>query len=377
MRTRWDIFCAVIDNFGDIGVTWRLARQLAAEYDAQVCLWVDDLDVFCRLCPSVDSQSDKQVHEGVAIHWWREPFALPAPADVVIEAFACELPANYIAAMQAQAKPPLWLNLEYLSAEEWVSGCHKLPSPQANGLQKYFFFPGFSSDTGGLIRERGLLVKRRLFEESDSAKMEFLRGIGVGEPYQNRLVSLFCYDNLSLPSLLAGLSSSTQSTLLLIPDGTIAEKIRQYTKSPNLAVGERFTRGQLSLQLIPFLNQNDYDQLLWCCDLNFVRGEDSFVRAQWAAKPFIWQIYPQQDQAHLGKIAAFLSLYCQGLSPTAVDALTELNYVWNQGQNCGDIWAGLEAAWPELARHAGAWSDQLGERENLAFSLVQFHQNWL
>ena len=30
MRVTWDIFCSVVDNFGDIGVTWRLARQLVA-----------------------------------------------------------------------------------------------------------------------------------------------------------------------------------------------------------------------------------------------------------------------------------------------------------------------------------------------------------
>ena len=26
----WDIFCQVIDNHGDVGVCWRLARELAA-----------------------------------------------------------------------------------------------------------------------------------------------------------------------------------------------------------------------------------------------------------------------------------------------------------------------------------------------------------
>ncbi|WP_187492385.1 elongation factor P maturation arginine rhamnosyltransferase EarP, partial [Pantoea agglomerans] len=26
MKVTWDIFCTVVDNYGDIGVTWRLAR---------------------------------------------------------------------------------------------------------------------------------------------------------------------------------------------------------------------------------------------------------------------------------------------------------------------------------------------------------------
>ena len=45
----WDIFCTVVDNYGDIGVCWRLARQLAAEHGFAVRLWVDDLASFARL----------------------------------------------------------------------------------------------------------------------------------------------------------------------------------------------------------------------------------------------------------------------------------------------------------------------------------------
>ncbi|HET9045379.1 MAG TPA: elongation factor P maturation arginine rhamnosyltransferase EarP, partial [Casimicrobiaceae bacterium] len=40
---RWDVFCKVVDNFGDAGVCWRLARQLVAEHDLAVTLWIDVL----------------------------------------------------------------------------------------------------------------------------------------------------------------------------------------------------------------------------------------------------------------------------------------------------------------------------------------------
>ena len=50
VRRTWDIFCSVVDNFGDIGVCWRLARRLSAGLGQQVRLWVDDLaaDRWCR-----------------------------------------------------------------------------------------------------------------------------------------------------------------------------------------------------------------------------------------------------------------------------------------------------------------------------------------
>ncbi|HWR79549.1 MAG TPA: elongation factor P maturation arginine rhamnosyltransferase EarP, partial [Pseudomonas sp.] len=141
MRQVWDIFCVVVDNYGDIGVTWRLARQLVAEHSVQVRLWVDDLSAFARLCPQADAQASTQQQAGVEIRHWPVQWQPVAVADVVIEAFACQLPEPYLADMQASARKPLWLNLEYLSAEDWVGGCHALPSLQGGGLQKFFYFP--------------------------------------------------------------------------------------------------------------------------------------------------------------------------------------------------------------------------------------------
>ncbi|MDH5571566.1 MAG: elongation factor P maturation arginine rhamnosyltransferase EarP, partial [Gammaproteobacteria bacterium] len=165
MRVTWDIFCSVIDYFGDIGVTWRLARQLVAEHDQEVRLWVDDMNAFCRLCPEANAKDEVQVIQGLAIHHWPHEWQPVQCADVVIEAFGCQLPPAYIEAMVKRSAPPLWLNLEYLSAEDWVEGCHGLPSPQRNGLQKFFFFPGFTPQTGGLLRETGLIEQRQRFQQ--------------------------------------------------------------------------------------------------------------------------------------------------------------------------------------------------------------------
>lgn len=159
MRATWDIFCSVVDNYGDIGVTWRLARQLVAEHGLAVRLWVDDLTAFVRLCPQADSQLLRQVQQGVEVCAWSADWQAVEPSDVVIEAFACELPAAYIAAMARRERKVLWLNLDYLSAEDWVEGCHGLPSMQSNGLSKFFFFPGFTPGSGGLLRECGYMVK--------------------------------------------------------------------------------------------------------------------------------------------------------------------------------------------------------------------------
>jgi uncharacterized repeat protein (TIGR03837 family) len=377
MKASWDIFCSVVDNYGDIGVTWRLARQLVAEHDLAVRLWVDDLGAFVRLCPEADWQAAQQKQAGVEIRQWPVPWQPVEPADVVIEAFACALPDAYIAAMAARPSKVLWLNLEYLSAEDWVEGCHGLPSLQANGLSKFFFFPGFTPGSGGLLRERELLAQRRAFQADPVAQEAFLRGIGVEPVTGARRISLFAYENSALASWLDALASASQPSQLLVPEGRILSDLQVWLGGAPLPIGTALQRGQLHIQVLPFVRQDQYDRLLWCCDLNAVRGEDSFVRAQWAGRPLLWHIYRQEDAAHLEKLEAFLALYKEGLSPAAGDALSGFWRAWNGGEELADDWQALLKSWPELAEHAENWCLQRASQVDLAEALVLFYLNWL
>ena len=163
MQLHWDIFCRVIDNHGDIGVCWRLARQLASEQGKAVRLWVDDLGSLKPMSPVVDVQSDRQICEGVEIRRWTKNIAFDLPGEVVIEAFACELPINYLQAMAEMVPKPCWINLEYLTAESWVDGYHGLASPHPFlPLVKYFYFPGFTVASGGRGRGGGTSGTDRL-----------------------------------------------------------------------------------------------------------------------------------------------------------------------------------------------------------------------
>lgn len=379
MGKRWDIFCSVVDNYGDIGVTWRLARQLVAEHGVAVRLWVDELAAFQRLCPQADVRAARQWHAGVEICHWRAQWQAVEPGDVVIEAFACHLPAAFEAAMAAQVRKPLWLNLEYLSAEDWVGGCHGLPSPQGNGLQKFFFFPGFTADTGGLLREADLLAQRRAFQADDAARRVFLGELGVTPLPGARLISLFAYENPALAGWLQALAADTVVTQLLVPPGRILADLQRWLGVGALAPGQALQRGNLHVHLLPFVPQQDYDRLLWCCDFNAVRGEDSFVRAQWAGRPLLWHIYKQDEDAHLEKLAAFATLYRVGLSPAASQALDELGLAWNlgDGERMEKAWQALQNVWPQVAEHAERWCLQQASRPDLAAALAEFYRNWL
>lgn len=304
----WDLFCRVIDNFGDLGVCWRLATDLGARGE-RVRLWVDDVSALAWMAPAGAS--------GVQLLHWTADIVVPEPGDVVVEAFGCDPPQDFVARMAQRQPPPVWINLEYLSAESYVKRCHGLPSPRSagpgKGLVKWFFYPGFDAGTGGLIRERGLMAARDAFDAR-----KWLCANGFEPRPGERVLSLFCYDGAPLPQLIDALAR--QPTLLLLTPGAAQRGVR-----PLLAGAGPLLR----CRELPWLGQHDYDRLLWACELNFVRGEDSFVRAMWAGAPFVWQIYAQQDAAHATKLEAFLDAFLAGADAPTAAALRALWRAWN------------------------------------------------
>ena len=380
MRTPWDIFCNVVDNYGDIGVAWRLARGLANEHGLAVRLWVDDLHVFQRIWPAIDPNAAAQSCEGVTVCAWRTPFAATEPAQVVIEAFGCALPEAYLTAMSVQSPPPVWINLEYLSAEPWVAAHHGLPSPHPRlPLTKYFFFPGYTADTGGLLAEADLDERRDALVRTGAPA--FWRVFGLDAPQPDELrVSLFAYENPALPALLDAWAADMRPVTCLVPEGRLIPQLAAWLGVPGLQAGEVHRRGSLRLHILPFLNQDAYDRLLWACDLNFVRGEDSCVRAQWAARPLVWQAYPQADAAHWNKLNALLAHYAAGLGGAAARAVSGMWQHWNGIPDADDMaacWAAWRAQQAAIERHAGAWCDRLRPAGRLTDKLVDFAENKL
>lgn len=373
---RWDIFCTVIDNYGDIGVAWRLARQLQHEYGFTVRLWVDDLSSFARIAPGLDATAAAQHCNSIEIRRWTP--LLPAgtdAADVVIEAFGCRLPDAYLDAMAARPTPPAWINLEYLSAEDWVEGCHALSSPHPRlPLTKHFFFPGFTPVTGGLLCEDGLFAARDAWQGTDDAAWRLARGIPPRRAGE-LTVSLFAYENPAATSLLRHWATQPHPVTCLVPQGKVLANVTAALGISTLAPGDVHEHGALRVVVLPMSDQDGYDRLLWSCNLNFVRGEDSFVRAQWAARPLVWHIYPQDDDAHRVKLDAFLARYSAGLEPGAAAALAAVHHAWNHGGDMAAVWQNMEAWLPQLARHACIWPQKMRQQGHLVERLVQFIEN--
>jgi uncharacterized repeat protein (TIGR03837 family) len=378
MAERWDIFCRVVDNFGDAGVCWRLARKLALEHRFRVRLWIDHLPTLARLHPAVVDALRQSV-DGVEIFRWdagRAPAPHPSDTQVVIEAFGCGLPEAYVEAMARESRPPLWIVLEYLSAEPWVAAHHGLPSPHPRlPLERYFFFPGFVEGTGGLLREQDLFARRDAFGAEQ--REAFWRAAAHEPPPAEALtVSMFAYDTAPLEALLQVWEKAARATVVAIPEGKLAGTALEHFGVASVPAGRVLRRGALEVRVMPFVPQARFDELLWSCDVAFVRGEDSFVRAQWAARPFVWHIYPQEERAHWRKLDAFLALYCSGLAAPAASALNDLMRAWNDVDTApvslARVWAAFAFQVDALRDHARAWAQRTARVGELADNLARF-----
>ncbi len=378
MSRSWDVFCRVVDNYGDAAVCWRLARQLADEHGARVRLWIDLLAPLSALCPEVAVSRSTQVVDGVEVREWSAGTEFGESAEIAVEAFGCGLPEAYVESMAARIPRPAWVVLEYLSAEPWVETHHGLPSPHPRlPLERWFFFPGFAPGTGGVLREASLEPRRRAFEGAPDARARFWRRFGFPPPAPEALaVSLFGYENPAARELLQAWSDGQAPVVIAVPPGRLRPDVCAFFGRGDPGDGALLAKGRLEARFLPFVPQPGYDELLWACDWNFVRGEDSVVRAQWARRPFTWQIYPQSEGAHEVKLGAFLDRYCAGLPPAVSDPLRRLWHAWNgTGSGPGDLaadWRALAAAKGTLDGHAANWASSLEKLGDLAANLAQY-----
>jgi uncharacterized repeat protein (TIGR03837 family) len=350
---RWDIFCNIVDNFGDIGVCWRLARQLQVEHGLEIRLWVDDLSAAKLIIPCLDIEQDRQVYAEISICHWHESADFNQVAEVVIEAFACGLPLAYLAAMVRQKSK--WVNLEYLSAEPWVADFHAKPSPQANGLTRYFYFPGFTEATGGLIRECSIFSCHSDESRNDSGSLK---------------ISLFCYPHAPIHDLFTTLQVNIHTAHVYAPASSILPQIADFFGVGSIEVGDYLSRENLHVHALPFLSQADYDALLRDCDINFVRGEDSWVRAIWAGKPFIWQPYFQDENVHIKKLDAFLDLFYANFEK--IEVVCEAHRYWAAGHMPKDVWQAYFDNLKAIETYTYQQAKQLAKEADLAAKLVIF-----
>lgn len=352
------LICKVIDFFGDVGVAWRIAKQLNHDFDIEVHLLIDDLATCQKLISSIDLSLKKQMIEGVTVHhcdFDEHSNSLPMPPAFVFNLFNIDLPRAYKDLIRSEKSK--YIAIEYLSAESWVDNFHLKPSidPQS-GLIKTFFYPGFTKQTGGLVREKNLFSRRQDFDLDKRQKFIELLG---GDP-DLFTISLFYYPKQKITTFLDVMESLGKPIQFFVPrylfDLLKLDKDYQH----------------LRIFAYSFLSHDDFDKLLWSCDFNFVRGEDSWIRALWAGKPFIWQPYIQENNIHLIKLKAFLKRYCESCDPDLSEILIKMHDDWSHNKFNEISWRDFFKQQARLEAFALKQSDHYFKEASFVESLVDY-----
>lgn len=367
MRT-CDMFCRVIDNFGDAGVSWRLARMLAEECRWTVRLIIDDAHVLTRIVPEARTCALPRLS---VCDWSDADPRLPfsswdgTAADVVVELFSCRLPDVYEAAVaeRVRTRPCAVYALDYLTAESYAEQGNGLPSPHPRyGYDKTFLFPGFSDKTSGINRERGLAEKMSP-ERRALVGPALLRSLGA-DPQHPFTLYFFTYPEMPVERFAQMLLEDGRPLQILAAPGKASERLETALKAAGSEHAVRFVQA-------PMVPQDVFDDVLLSCRAALIRGEDSVLRAQLAGIPMIWTLYPQSEETHLVKLAAFASLYTQVLPEAARSAWLDVEAFVNNAPAAENVWTKWRNRFTELEIGASAWKQKLFSLPTLAESISQ------
>ena len=395
-----DILCKVVDNFGDIGVAYRLARALSAAPEApRLRLVVDDLKSFAALEPSVDPGQERQTVRGWELYRWDlSPEAIEAfarrPTRFLIQCFACPRPDWLEDLLFGPSAPEsLMVDLDYLTAEPYAAEFHLMPSlTRSSRVGKIMFHPGFSAGTGGLIIDPGFAAARslastrggrsRLRQElfADPALAQALEPAGApGAELGAYWALAFTYER-DYGRVVADLAAFHRRLLRVGGGGPSPRGLLAFAaagKSRDCFLGAWRAAGKpFPVVDLPFLPQESWDRLLLACDFAIVRGEDSWSRAALSGRPFLWQAYPQAEGYQMVKVEAFLDRlrphFDSGDFAPVAAAYRAIN---DRGLDRSDTSGGesilpLLDASPGLARGFSSFAASVAELGDLAKSLA-------
>ncbi|WP_370578736.1 elongation factor P maturation arginine rhamnosyltransferase EarP [Snodgrassella alvi] len=377
MAEAW-VFVRVIDNYGDAGVGWRLSCLLAEYLHMHVRLWIDDTDALNKLVPAPEKQARITIEAWQGDAMMQQQLSAAADPVLVIETFGCELPPQVLERIR-QCRP-LWLNWEYLTAEDWAVGLHAMSSLQPNGLEKYFWFMGIDEGSGGLLREPDYLAEREKFRQQPQLQQAFRQEYGLPLQHTGQLWLVFAYTSGQWAQWMAMWQQADTPVTLWLAGGQVIESLRAaklIAPEELQQEGDSCELGNVTLVRIPFVPQAAFDRLLWLADAAIVRGEDSFVRALWAGLPFFWHIYRQDDDVHLQKLHSFWFKAMQGWPTELRQAFTVLSDDLNGAGAVSSLkreqaWQYLCAHWQSWVKSAAAWSEMLHGQDNALEKLARF-----
>lgn len=300
------VLCKVVDNFGDIGVVFRLCRALSElKKNLEIRLVVSNLDSFAKISKGIDSTKTFQEFRGWKVFDWNDSALCKKefsknPPEFILECFQCGRPEwleELLFSPQFNLNVQI-VNVEYLTAESWADDFHLLKSGTRSAkIKKINFMPGFTKKTGGLILDKNFM--RCLSEKKFALNL-------VKQNLYKKILSEDFSDSFKI--LIFSYPKNFDFLASAIKEFSFLKKIIVFVASGAGADSAKISLKKFKVDFVclPFMQQEVWDAFLSLMDFSFVRGEDSFSRCCLFGNPFIWNIYPQEEEFHIVKLNAFL-----------------------------------------------------------------------
>lgn len=300
------VLCKVVDNFGDIGVVFRLCRALSElKKNLEIRLVVSNLDSFAKISKGIDSTKTFQEFRGWKVFDWNDSALCKKefsknPPEFILECFQCGRPEwleELLFSPQFNLNVQI-VNVEYLTAESWADDFHLLKSGTRSAkIKKINFMPGFTKKTGGLILDKNFM--RCLSEKKFALNL-------VKQNLDKKILSEDFSDSFKI--LIFSYPKNFDFLASAIKEFSFLKKIIVFVASGAGADSAKISLKKFKVDFVclPFMQQEVWDAFLSLMDFSFVRGEDSFSRCCLFGNPFIWNIYPQEEEFHIVKLNAFL-----------------------------------------------------------------------
>ncbi|MBQ1629793.1 MAG: elongation factor P maturation arginine rhamnosyltransferase EarP [Treponema sp.] len=418
------LLCKVVDNFGDIGVVYRLARALtdiskggeslplvgtslpptpsagddsspATPPKLNLRIIADNLESFRLLCPQIDPAKEEQTVNGWQIYNWNagttclNAFRKKQPR-IIIECFQCGRP-DWLETLLFTEKVPDVVHiimLDYLTAEDYAETFHKLKSlTRSARVQKVNFMPGFTQKTSGLILDKPFMESLnargcRIDSKSIAAGVHAEctnGGSPSAESKESFNAVFFSYPRDWTPAVRAlqkfNKEKANGALNVLLARGAGYESfLNAYTKCADSKVSagkQLFTLTELN-----FLPQTEWDSLLTRTPLLFIRGEDSLSRACLCGVPFVWHAYPQTEEYQLVKVQALLERMRPHFAPQDFEHVERCWQIYNttnaSARDLEDSLYGFLRAYSDLKLGFADFSASLLKNGDLATHLLEF-----
>jgi len=304
------ILADVVDNFGDIGVSWRLCRHLlmqnnelcnkdgATTWDPpeiNIRLVTNNLKAFHNINDQINTELPYQkckCGEGFieVYDWTNYDFCYKTftenPPEIILEMFQCGQP-DWLEKILFEDRVDYKVHIimiDYLTAETWADDFHCLKSlTRTAWVPKVNFMPGFTKKTGGL-----LINKQRAIDNEQYRKTQ---------DNQFSKVLYFAYPSDWTPVIRAMNKVFDKNTVIKIAGGAGQKSILEACSKENIG---------FQTEALSYMNQTDWDQMMQSMDFMLIRGEDSMSQACCSGIPFIWQAYPQNENYQMVKVQALL-----------------------------------------------------------------------